>query len=68
MKSIKLNQMAKKAMNEKEMNLIKGGGLCGCSCYYGGSGGSSIFDNAVANRAGGLKSEKGFILVWLPSE
>jgi natural product precursor len=66
MNKIKLNKLAQNAMKAKEMNTIKGGKYCGCSCYYAGSGGSSIDDNAGANRVGGLWSPKGSILVWVP--
>ena len=41
------------------MNQVRGGGGCGCSCYYADNGGSSSGDNGSANNKAGLSSPKG---------
>jgi natural product precursor len=54
-KNIKLNNLAKNTITEREMNRVKGGCLdtcCGCGCAYAGNGGSSVQDNKNANAAG----------------
>lgn len=45
---LKLNQLSKAELNEREMNFIKGGS-CSCGCHYAGSGGSSSCENSQAN-------------------
>ena len=59
MKKIKLNVLAEKNLSELEMNQVRGGGGCGCSCYYADNGGSSSGDNGSANNKAGLSSPKG---------
>ncbi|MEF9987372.1 MAG: TIGR04149 family rSAM-modified RiPP [Bacteroidales bacterium] len=62
MNALKLNQLEKNTLSEKEMNNLNGGNwICKCSCYYQDSGGSSIDDNMSANAAlpGGRKSGEG---------
>ena len=49
MKSLKLNQIEKNVLSTNEMNQVKGGRACTCSCYWANNGGSSIRDNKVAN-------------------
>ncbi|MDR3287313.1 MAG: TIGR04149 family rSAM-modified RiPP [Prevotellaceae bacterium] len=62
MKKIKLNTLAQNAMNEKEMNDLKGGqagiiiGDCFCACRYANCGGSGTNSNGGANNIGGLSS------------
>lgn len=60
MKKINLAQLEKQQLENKEMNVIKGGnGFCYCGCYYRNSpGGSSEAANYYANTAGGLISEE----------
>ena len=59
MKKLKLNVLSEGNLSKLEMNQVKGGTCCGCSCYYAGSGGSSTNDNGNANNASGLVSSKG---------
>ncbi len=61
MKSLKLNAVESCKLTQKEMNCVKGGWSCSCSCYYAGNGGSSIEANGEANlnTPGGRESEKG---------
>ncbi len=57
---IKLNNLSAENLSEKQMKEIKGGaGICSCSCYYEGSGGSSTHDNCNANKALGYYSGSG---------
>ena len=51
MKNLKLNTLANQNLDSKEMNAIKGGSCCGCSCQYAGNGGSSTSSNNSANKA-----------------
>ena len=59
MKKLKLNALGKKNLTELEMNQVRGGGACGCSCYYADNGGSSSGDNGSANSHAGIFSPKG---------
>ncbi len=61
MKRIKLNRIEVDILSAKEMNVVKGGTSCACSCYYAESGGSSIDANGDANAAlgGGSSTEGG---------
>lgn len=54
MKTLKLTQLEKNLLQEKEMENVKGGNTCGCGCKYAGSGGSNTYDNANANLSGNL--------------
>lgn len=57
MKSLKVNQIEKNNLSEKEMQHIVGGkpaGMCGCGCMYEGQGGSSSMDNGLANAETGI--------------
>lgn len=61
---LKLNQLSKANLNQKEMNSLFGGanqvGCCVCGCYYKDSpGGSSVGGNSGANGASGLESPGG---------
>lgn len=49
LKKLKLSTLSETIMKDKEMNGLKGGNSCGCSCYWEGQGGSSVDDNAEAN-------------------
>jgi natural product precursor len=52
-KNIKLNKLAQNVMENREMNIVRGGaGDCGCACW----GPSSTDDNSSANNAGDLWS------------
>lgn len=48
----KMNELAKMAMSEREMNYFAGGATCGCACSS-----ASTMDNGSANHAGGLHSK-----------
>ncbi len=53
-KKIKLNQLNKAELSEKEMNRLLGGdNCCICGCLYEHSGGSDRMSNGQANYAGG---------------
>lgn len=47
---IKLNNLAKNNLDNREMKELKGGNVCGCGCCYAGSGGSSTEANGSANN------------------
>ncbi len=47
-----MNELAKMAMSEREMNSFAGGEACGCACRS-----VSTLDNGSANHAGGLYSK-----------
>ena len=46
---IKISQLLERTLFAKEMNSLRGGTLCGCSCAYANSGGSSSSANSSAN-------------------
>ena len=46
---LKLNQLSDANLRDREMNGLRGGGTCACSCYYENSGGSSSSSNRDAN-------------------
>lgn len=48
----KMNELAKMAMSEREMNSFAGGATCGCACSS-----VSTLDNGSANHAGGFRSK-----------
>lgn len=53
MKKLKLNQLEKAVLNNRELAQIKGGGTyCGCGCV----GSSSTEDNGFTNSADGKYS------------
>lgn len=57
---LKLNQIEKSEMENREMNNLKGGGdSCSCGCHYASTGGSSYADNRKANWTGGQTSYGG---------
>lgn len=49
LKKLKLNVLSEENLQDKTMNVLKGGNCCTCSCYWEGSGGSSSGDNQQAN-------------------
>lgn len=56
LEEIKLNNLAKNSLANREMRDLKGGKSCQCSCCYAGSGGSSTTDNGNANATNGYHS------------
>ena len=58
-KKLKLNELSKTELNEREMCRILGGaGACQCGCHYEGKpGGSSTASNNSANNADDLTSD-----------
>jgi natural product precursor len=46
---LKLNALSDMNLAGKEMNALRGGRECGCSCAYQNSGGSSSQSNSGAN-------------------
>ncbi|MBO5816243.1 MAG: TIGR04149 family rSAM-modified RiPP [Bacteroidales bacterium] len=59
MKNIQINSLESARLNEKIMDNIKGGASCACSCCYENHGGSSTYDNGMANHALGIPSKDG---------
>lgn len=52
MKKLKFNTLAQHALNEREMNSLAGGNVCGCACRT-----NATMDNGTANHAGNLSSK-----------
>ena len=59
---LRLNQLSKDALENREMNYLKGGVACSCGCLYSGDqcssgddywGGSSTQANGAANKRAG---------------
>jgi natural product precursor len=46
---LKLSAFREQNLVEKQMNALRGGRYCSCSCYYANSGGSSVANNMGAN-------------------
>lgn len=58
---LRLNQISKVSLNERQMNVIRGGDpCCGCGCH----GPSSTVDNQNANAANGYGSVGGSTYCW----
>lgn len=58
MKSIKINNLLKDQLCERQLSYITGGS-CSCACAYADNGGSSTCDNDNANYDGGVGSPQG---------
>ncbi|MDD4697511.1 MAG: TIGR04149 family rSAM-modified RiPP [Fermentimonas sp.] len=56
---LKLNVLSEENLLEREMNALKGGNDCSCSCYYTGSGGSTSASNRNENYISGYTSPVG---------
>jgi natural product precursor len=58
---LKLNQISKTELAQRQMAQLFGGGgsCCLCACRYANYEGSSTLDNGVANRNGGVSSPAG---------
>jgi natural product precursor len=56
---LKLNALNEQDLAEKQMNALRGGGNCFCSCYWAGNGGSSELNNRNANYNYGYHSAEG---------
>ncbi|MDR2653467.1 MAG: TIGR04149 family rSAM-modified RiPP [Prevotellaceae bacterium] len=52
---IKLNNLSQTEIEKRQMNIIRGGNFCSCSCM----GPSSTSDNMNANYGGGYSSTGG---------
>lgn len=52
MKTLKFSALAQNALDEREMNALAGGNVCGCACRS-----NSTMDNGTANHAGNLSSK-----------
>lgn len=61
LRKLKLNALAEMALEDKEMNSLRGGDCCFCSCYWADYGGSASDDNRSANyqRGDGTASKYG---------
>ncbi|MDR1743651.1 MAG: TIGR04149 family rSAM-modified RiPP, partial [Dysgonamonadaceae bacterium] len=54
LKKLKLNNLEQGFLNDREMNILRGGGTpgnCNCCCGYENNGGSSSSANSSANNA-----------------
>jgi natural product precursor len=49
LKKLKLNALNEQDLAEKQMNALRGGTTCYCSCYWANQGGSSYSANTNAN-------------------
>lgn len=59
LKRLNLSDLSDKSLKDKEMNALKGGNCCNCSCYWEDKGGSSVEDNTSANYSFNGTSEHG---------
>jgi natural product precursor len=60
LKELKLNNFVNRNLNNRQMNSLRGGGVCGCGCNYAGQpGGSSSSSNSSANSSSGYYSPGG---------
>jgi natural product precursor len=59
LKKLKLNALNEQDLAEKQMNALRGGTTCFCSCYWAGNGGSSVESNKNANYGYGIYSQHG---------
>jgi natural product precursor len=50
LEKLRLNVLNEQDLKEKQMNSLRGGTVCFCSCYYANYGGSSSEDNRNANH------------------
>lgn len=57
---LRLTQLNKAELEARQMNALRGGKLCTCSCYYANSGGASSTDNSSANYALGDEYDGGY--------
>jgi natural product precursor len=56
---LRLNALSEANLLEREMNALKGGTYCSCSCYYANTGGSSSSANRDSNYNSGYTSTSG---------
>ena len=61
MKTIKINLLE---LLVPQMNSLRGGQSCTCSCYWDGQGGSTAGDNRDANYESGITSKHGCNQYW----
>lgn len=59
LKNLKLNALSESTLKDKEMNALRGGNCCTCSCYWEYQGGASVDDNTNANYQQDTKSVHG---------
>ena len=59
LKRLKLSDLSDKSLKDKEMNALRGGNCCTCSCYWEDRGGSSSMDNLDANHSSYTSSVDG---------
>lgn len=59
MKITRLNLLSEANLRDREMNSLRGGKQCYCSCYWEGNTGSSSSDNSYANYNKGIWSDNG---------
>ena len=59
LKRLKLSDLSDKSLKDKEMNALRGGNCCSCSCYWENQGGSSSSDNSGANYQFNGESKEG---------
>lgn len=59
LKRLKLSDLSDKSLKDKEMNALRGGNCCACSCYWEDRGGSSSSDNSSSNYQFNGESKEG---------
>lgn len=69
LKKLKLNALSEVSLEDKEMNVLKGGNSagCHCSCYWSDYRGSGSDDNMAANYSSGdgTISKQGCNQYWM---
>lgn len=68
LKKLKLNQLNHAEMEDRTMNMLRGGNTCGCGCNYEQDGGSSKADNYNSNWDGNQYSPGGSIICSWPGD
>jgi natural product precursor len=59
LQKLRLRVLNEQNLAEKQMNALRGGENCFCSCYWAGNGGSSVESNRSANYNYGYVSQQG---------
>jgi natural product precursor len=59
LQKLRLNVLNEQDLKEKQMNALRGGNTCYCSCYWEGNTGSSTADNRTYNYNSGYSSVNG---------
>jgi natural product precursor len=62
---LKLNALNEQNLIEKQMNSLKGGNYCRCSCYWESQGYATVAENRGSNYASNYTSEHGDNYYWM---